>query len=387
LRAARAARRIRSGALLTRDGLALGITPSTGAVTGLTWQEISRGVLVAGADAREVTLTCLQFVHAAVRRRMPVIVLDDGHDAGIAHALAATCAATGTPLHRGGGDPRAGRDGPSAGRAMASYGAASASRLWGRGAGHSDSGHSNAGHSNAEPGGTARAGSPPAASGPDLDLYRVVSERLVALVPVESPESAARAAASLTALAARLRRLGVDGDGLIWVPSAERLPAPVLAALVSDGAPAGLPVLAGAVSPAVAGELAGCVGALLVHRVTDRDHADVLAARAGTRLLPAAVAAARAGQPLPAPAGQSAGQPVGQSAGQLAALTPSPVIEPRALLSLRPAEFVLVASVPRRRMVTQGRLVSARLPRYADQRRPRYVDEGPTGYADQRGHS
>src|ERR1700733_5429690 len=93
-------RRIRSGAVLTRGGLALGVAPPTGAVTGLTWQEISQGVLVTGADAREVTLTCLQFVHAAVRRRKPVIVLDDGHDAGIAHALAATCLATGTPLRR-----------------------------------------------------------------------------------------------------------------------------------------------------------------------------------------------------------------------------------------------------------------------------------------------
>ena len=43
LRAARAARRIRSGAVLTRDGVALGITPSNGAVIGLTWQEVSRG--------------------------------------------------------------------------------------------------------------------------------------------------------------------------------------------------------------------------------------------------------------------------------------------------------------------------------------------------------
>lgn len=302
LRAAWAARRIRAGAVLTRDGVALGVTPSTGAVTGLTWPEISRGVLVAGADAREVTFTCLQFVHAAVRRRKPVIVLDGGRDAGIAHALAATCAATGTPLHR------------------------------------DDAG--------------------------DLDLSRVVSERSAALVQVQSPESAAWAASRLNALGATLRRIGVDGDGLVWVPAAERLPAQVLTALVSDGAAAGLPVLSGTVSPAAAGHLARLAGALLVHRLTDRDLADGLAARAGTRLLPVAVAAARAGRPFPAPAGQPAGQE--------APLTPGPVIGPRALLSLRPAEFVLVASVPRRRVVAESRLVPARLPRRTD--RPRRAD-------------
>jgi hypothetical protein len=353
LRAARATRRIRSGAVLTRDGLALGITPSTGAVTGLTWQEVSRGVLVAGADAREVTLTCLQFVHAAVRRRKPVIVLDDGHDAGIAHALAATCAATGTPLRRDDGGSGAGRavaPGAMAPRRAASRGGAGASQLWGRAPGPGEAGPGDAGPGDAEREGPVRE-----PSGPGLDLSRVVSERSAALVPVESPESAALAASRLTALSATLRRIGVDGDGLIWVPSAERLPAEVLAALVSDGAAAGLPVLVGAVSPAAAGQLAGLVGALLVRRLTDRDLADALAARAGTRLLPVAVAAARAGQPFPAPAGQPD--------GQQASLTPCPVIGPRALLSLRPAEFVLVALVPRRRVVAQSRLVPARLPR------------------------
>jgi len=352
-RAAGAARRIRSGAVLTRDGLALGITPSTGAVTKLTWPEVSQGVLVAGADAREVTLAGLQLVHAAVRRRKPVVVLDDGHDAGIAHALAATCVATGTPLRRDDGGsgaghamaPRVAASRAAAPGVAASRGAAGASQLWGRAAGSGRAGPGNAG-----PGDGRREEPAREPSGADLDLSRVVSERSAALVSVNSPESAAWAASRLTALGAGLRRIGVDGDGLIWVPSAERLPAQVLAALVSDGAAAGLPVVVGAVTPTAAGQLAGLVGALLVYRLTDRDLADRLAARAGTRLLPAAVAAARSGQPFPAPAGQQA------------SLTPCPVIDPRALLSLRPAEFALVASVPRRRVVAQSRLVPARLP-------------------------
>ena len=92
---------IRVGRRGHQGRLALGVAPATGAVAELSWPEIAGGVLVTGADAQEVTLTSLQLVHAALRRRKPVIVLDDGHDAGLARALAATCVATGTPLHRG----------------------------------------------------------------------------------------------------------------------------------------------------------------------------------------------------------------------------------------------------------------------------------------------
>jgi hypothetical protein len=381
-RAAVSARRIRSGAVLTRDGLALGITPSTGAVTGLTWPEVSQGVLVAGADAREVTLACLQFVHAAVRRRKPVVVLDDGHDAGIADALAAACVATGTPLRRDDGGSAAVHAVASRGAVSraaapgvaASGGAAGASQLWGRAAGSGTARPSDAG-----PGDAGRQEQAREPSEADLDLGRVVSERSAALVSVNSPESAAWAASRLAALGATLRRIGVDGDGLIWVPSAERLPAQVLAALVSDGAAAGLPVVVGAVSPTAAGQLAGLVGALLVHRLADRDLADELAARAGTRLLPVADAAALSGQPFPVPDGQPAGPQT--------ALTPCPVIRPRALLSLRPAEFVLVASVPRRRVIAQSRLVPARLPRHTEQSRVKELprDGEPPRHGEPRG--
>lgn len=360
LRAAFGVRRIRSGAVLTRDGVALGVAPLTGAVAMLTWQEISRGVLVTGADAGEVTLTCQQLVHAAVRRRKPVIVLDDGHDADIARALAAACQATGTPLRNSGIPVTSGSTVPGgAPREVVPRGDSGASQLWGRGAAPNGARHSGAGH-----GGAGRDRTPSEPSGAGLDLDQVVSGRMAVLIPVESPESAGQAAASLTSLGARLRGLGVDGDGLIWVPAAERLPAQVLAALVRDGAAAGLPVLAGAVSPPAVGELAGRVGALLVHRVADRELADSLAARTGTRLLPPPVAAALAGQALPA----SAGHP----ADQQAALASCPVIEARALLALRPGEFVLVATAPRRRVIAPGRLVPARLPRYVVKRPPRH---------------
>ena len=82
---------IRSGSVVTRDGCALGVARATGAVVELRWPEIAGGVLVAGADDQEVTVTSLQVVHAALRRRKPLIVIDVSADAAIARALTAAC--------------------------------------------------------------------------------------------------------------------------------------------------------------------------------------------------------------------------------------------------------------------------------------------------------
>ena len=105
MRTALAASLIRSGSVVTRNGCALGVDPATGAVAELRWPEIAGGVLVAGAENQGVTVTSLQVVHAALRRRKPLIVIDASADAAIARALAAACAATGTPLRH----ERAGR--------------------------------------------------------------------------------------------------------------------------------------------------------------------------------------------------------------------------------------------------------------------------------------
>ena len=72
-------------------------------------------------------------------------------------------------------------------------------------------------------------------SAPAPDLGPVISERSAALLRVGSAELAARACADIAALAAGLRRIGVDGDGLIWVTGGERLPANAVAALIGDG--------------------------------------------------------------------------------------------------------------------------------------------------------
>ncbi len=97
VRRALAVRAIRAGAVVTRDGCALGVVPATGAIAELRWAELSHGTLVTGAATQDVTLAGLQVVHAALRRRKPVIVLHPGGTA-IARALQTACLATGTPL-------------------------------------------------------------------------------------------------------------------------------------------------------------------------------------------------------------------------------------------------------------------------------------------------
>ena len=190
---------IRSGSVVTREGCALGVAPGTGAVVDLRWREIAGSVLVVSAVAQEATVTGLQVVHAALRRRKPLIVIDSSGDAAIAGALSAACTATGTRLRS-------------------------------------------------------------AAAG---DLGQVVRERSAALLRVASPEAAVRACAAIADLSRSLRRIGVDGDGLVWIPGCDSLPVAALVPLISGGAAVGLPVLLTTTSTAAARELAGLVG---VHR-------------------------------------------------------------------------------------------------------------------------
>jgi hypothetical protein len=414
LRAAVAARVIRSGSVLTRDGCALGTTSATGAVAELRWPEVAHGVLITAADGQQVTLASLQLVHAALRRRKAVFVLDDGSDRAVAAALAAACRATGTPLRHEDGRGEQALAGHAPGGPPG--GAASASQLWGRAA---------AGLSPAPPRPTVGAGQisdgdlsgDPGIRDPgnrdpgnrglgnrglgDVDLTGVLGERSAVLLAAWSPELADRACAGLTALAARLRRIGVDGDALVWAPQAERLPPQALGALLRDAASTGLAVLAGTTSPAAATELAGLAGTALVGRVTDAVLAAALAARTGSRLLPPSVAAAFGHQPPPGPAAtagppsgqpfpgqppgpltappagptagpppwlsaaQGAGQRAGEGTGPVPAgeLVPCPVVPARVLLTLGHDEFVLAVSAPRPRQIAPGRLVPARLPR------------------------
>jgi hypothetical protein len=259
LRAALAAALIRSGSVVTREGCALGVAPATGAVVDLRWREIAGGALVIGAAAQEVTVTSLQVVHAALRRRKPLIVVDPLADAAIAAALSAACAATGTRLRAALAD----------------------------------------------------------------NLGQVVQERSAALLRVGSPEAAARVCAALAALGRSLRGIGVDGDGLVWIPGCEALPTAALAPLISGGGAAGLPLLLTTTSTAAARELAGLVGVVLIHRLAD-----------------------------PGAAADLADPTIRGSQG-------------RALGTLGPGEFLLAVNAPRRRPAQLGRLVPARLPQAA----------------------
>jgi hypothetical protein len=424
-RRALAMRAIRSGTVLTREGCALGVVPSTGAIAELRWAELARGALVVGAAAQDVTVTGLQAVHAALRRRKPVIVLDLG-DAAITRAVTAACLATDTPLLTGSARVHPAGAGISGGTELE---AAGASQLWRRGPAP----------------GQAAAGARPVPPRPEavpepaalaaVDLGQVVRERLAALLPADCAELAGRACADLASLAADLRRIGVDGDALVWVPRGEDVPAQELAALLRGGLDAGVSVLIGTTSPQVAAELSVLAGTTLAYRVADPGLAGCLAAVTGTRLLPAPVAAALAGSrptgaglagsglagaglarsgpagaglagagladsggagpglagsglagdprqaasvpgayhsPLsaPAPPGPSASRGFASdaafafSSGAAVApdLVPSPRLPARALLSLGQSEFVLMASSPRQRLVTAAAMVPARLP-------------------------
>src|SRR5580692_11604064 len=102
---------VRSGGVVTRTGACLGADWRTGRPAGISWRAAEGGVLVTGASAAEVSAASFQLVHAAVRRRKPVLVVDLGEPdgpgalagpdrpAGLAGALASICADTGAPLH------------------------------------------------------------------------------------------------------------------------------------------------------------------------------------------------------------------------------------------------------------------------------------------------
>jgi hypothetical protein len=88
---------VKSGGVLTRTGACLGVDQDTGQPAAVSWREAERGVLVTGSVRPAVSASGFQLVHAAIRLRKPVIVVDLAADARVAAALAAVCAATGTP--------------------------------------------------------------------------------------------------------------------------------------------------------------------------------------------------------------------------------------------------------------------------------------------------
>lgn len=96
-------RMIKAGGVVTRDGACLGVVTSSGARVGLSWREAAGGVLVCGAYAPDLHATSFQLVHAALRRRKPVLAMDLSGDPGVPRQFAAACTAMGVPLQVFGG--------------------------------------------------------------------------------------------------------------------------------------------------------------------------------------------------------------------------------------------------------------------------------------------
>jgi hypothetical protein len=90
-------RSIRTGGVVTREGGTLGIAPGSGGRITLSWPEASSGVLICGAAEQDVLATSFQLIHAALRRRKPVVVVDFTA-AGVRGRLAAACRSAGVPL-------------------------------------------------------------------------------------------------------------------------------------------------------------------------------------------------------------------------------------------------------------------------------------------------
>jgi hypothetical protein len=172
-----------------------------------------------------------------------------------------------------------------------------------------------------------------------IDLGRTATERGVVLFRLGGSASPASAAMltrlicrDLLAAGAALHRIGVDGDGIVWLAECGSMPRGSVTDIIARGPDAGLPVLAATTSARAAAELAGLTNVVVVHRMNDAATARHLAAVAD-RAEPAA-----AGDPGPAPAASR-----------------------DSLSALRDGEFLLTVKNPRR-LVPRARVVRARIP-------------------------
>ena len=97
-RRAATVRAIRAGGVVTRDGGCLGVAAGSGTRVSLSWAEAAGGIAVCGSSGPDVLATGFQLIHAAVRRRKPVLAVDHTADPGLTGKLAAICAAADAPL-------------------------------------------------------------------------------------------------------------------------------------------------------------------------------------------------------------------------------------------------------------------------------------------------
>jgi hypothetical protein len=166
---------------------------------------------------------------------------------------------------------------------------------------------------------------PPGPAG-EIDLGRAVTERAVVLFRLGEPDPSAAMLTrliceDLLAAGSALSGIGVDGDGLVWLPECGSLPRRPVTDMIARGPGTGLPVLAVTTVPQVAAELAELTNVVVIHRMTDAATARQLAEAAG-----AAVGA-----------GGASGLPLGER------------------------EFLLTVKNPQR-LVPRAQLVRARIP-------------------------
>jgi len=187
-------RRLGAGELPARDGAVLGVDQETGAPVILTWSALGAGVLVTGTPGHEVTETAWRLVRAALRRRKPVIVIDLEPTAGVAGWLGTECVRYGCPMT----DVTAAASGARDGDALAAA------------------------------------------------LLAAVRGRAVALVTTRDGPASGElhsACEAVVLLCGELRRIGADGDGLVWLRGCRGIPEELLASLTAAGAAAGLPLV------------------------------------------------------------------------------------------------------------------------------------------------
>src|ERR1700761_8207056 len=114
----------------------------------------------------------------------------------------------------------------------------------------------------------------PAAGPNQIDLGRAITERAVVLFRLgeasgtPGPEMLCRLIGQdLLAAGSALNRIGVDGDGLIWLAECGAMPRGPVIDMITHGAPAGLPVLATTTAAPVAADLTGLVNVVVAHRM------------------------------------------------------------------------------------------------------------------------
>ncbi|HYB16011.1 MAG TPA: hypothetical protein VEF71_11145 [Streptosporangiaceae bacterium] len=199
------------------------------------------------------------------------------------------------------------------------------------------------------------AGADPAA---EIDLGRAVAERGVVLFRLGGSPSADSAAMltrlicrDLLAAGAALHRMGVAGDGIVWLAGCGSMPRSSVTDMIARGPDTGLPVLAATTSARAAAGLAELTNVVVAHRMDDAAAARHLEAVAGG-----------ADPPVPPATGPDTPDQ-GDPAGPAARGDPGSARTASAgsLSGLRDGEFLLTVKNPAR-LVPRALLVRARVP-------------------------